>query len=586
MAVQRRLAAILAADVVSYSLLMGADEEGTLAALTAHLTELIEPCIAEHRGRVVKTTGDGLLAEFASVVDAVRCAVAFQDGMAVRNAGVPEDQSVAFRIGVNLGDVIVQDDDVFGDGVNVAARIEGLCETGEVYVSAVVQDQVDGKIDAAFEDLGAHTLKNIDKPIGVFRVSSRSSPRDAMSRAAGVGSVFERPAVAVMPFENMGGDPDQEFFADGLTEDIVTMLSLWRSFPVIARNSTAAYKGTSTDIRTVGKELGARYVIEGSVRRAGERVRVTAQLIDANSGRQVWTERFDRRMDDIFDLQDELTQRIAATVVPELEQEEHKRAVLKPPHNLDAWEFYLRGVAALHDPAGSGTAEAREMFAQALERDPDYARAHAWTALSHILDVVLGQSESQERSIESLVAGARRAVKLDRADSMSQLMLGIAYTWTDEDALSIAAAERSIELNPSNASAHGHLGTMLDVVGRHDEGIASLEHCIRLSPKEPLGAHVHMTFLARAHLAAGRYDDAIEWGQKALAQHAPYPPATYIIAIALAHLGRQAEAQEALEQCEREQPGFVEQRRQWQPYRDPSKNEHILDGLRIAELPD
>jgi adenylate cyclase len=351
---------------------------------------------------------------------------------------------------------------------------------------------------------------------------------------------------------------------------------------VIARNSVQAYKGQSPDIRKIGEEFGARYVIEGSVRRAGERIRVTAQLVDAGTVRQVWAEKFDRRIEDIFDLQDELTHRIAATVVPELEQEEHKRSVLKPPRNLDAWEFYLRGNSALQEPTREGTSRAREMFGKALERDPNYARAHAGIAFSHGFDLVAWQSESRQDSMDHFVAAARQAAMLDRSDSMTQLVLSMSYTWTGQDDLSVAAAEKSIELNPSNAIAYGHLGTMLDVIGRHDDGIAHLEHCVRLSPKEPLAAHIHMTFLARALLSAGRYEDAIAWGQRALAQHTPYPPANYIIGIGLAHLGRQSDAFAALEQCEREQPGFVEERTTWRPYRDQSKNEHILDGLRKA----
>jgi adenylate cyclase len=571
----------LAADVVGYSRLMREDETETLQQLKNLRSELIDPKNAEYGGRIFKTMGDGTLFEFSSAVDAVQCAMDLQQAIARRNVDISEDRRLQLRCGINIGDVIVEGDDIYGDGVNVAARLEALAKPGGVCVSGTVYEHVRHKIEAGFNDLGAQQVKNIADPVHVFAIEMELSPNSLRSIER-AGSVLRKPAVAVLPLENISGDPEQEYFADGLTEDITTALALWRSFPVIARNSAQTYKGQSSDIRKVGQELGARYVIEGSVRKAGERVRVTAQLIDAESGRHVWAEKFDRRMEDIFDLQDELTHRIAATVIPELEREEQKRLVMTPPRNLDAWEFYLRGMSALCEPTKDGTASAREMFAKALELDPNYARACVGIAASHSFDLVLEQTESREAAVEGLVAAAQQAAMLDRLDSMTQLILSVAYAWTNQNELSIAAAEKSIEMNPSNAMAHGHLGTMLDLEGRHVEGIASLEHCVRLSPTEPVGAHVHMTFLARAHLVAGHYQDAIAWGQKALAHRTPYAPANYIIGIGLAYLGRQAEALQALQQCERDQPGFVEKRTEWRPYRDELKNELFLEGLRKA----
>ena len=291
--VQRRLAAILAADVVGYSRMIREDEAGTLAQLKTLRKEVFDPRIAEHNGRIVKTTGDGVLVEFASAVDATECAIKIQRSLARRNEDVPDVHRIELRIGINLGDIVVDGEDIFGDGVNVAARLEGLCETGEVYVSAVVHDQVEGKIDVVFDDLGEHTVKNIDKPIGVYRVPSKSKSGDAQFMANMTDKLFDRPAIAVLPLENIGGDPEQEYFADGLTEDIITALSLWRSFPVIARNSTFAYKGQSPDVREVARHLGVRYVLEGSIRTSGERVRITTQLIDGGSGSHVWAQRYD-----------------------------------------------------------------------------------------------------------------------------------------------------------------------------------------------------------------------------------------------------------------------------------------------------
>ena len=360
MRVQRRLAAILAADIVGYSRMMRGDEAGTLAQLKTHRIEVFDPHIADHNGRIVKTTGDGVLVEFASAVDATECAIKIQRSLARRNEDVPEGHRIELRIGINLGDIIVDGDDIYGDGVNVAARLEGLCDPGEVYVSAAVHDQVEGKINATLVDLGEHTVKNIDKPIGVYRVVSKPSPDK--SAASEVDKLFERPAVAVLPFENISGDPEQEYFADGLTEDIITALSLWRSFPVIARNSTFAFKGQSPDIREIGEKLGARYVIEGSVRKGGDRVRVTAQLINSQTGHHIWSEQYDRDLVDVFELQDEIARRIAGIVVPELERAETKRQADKQPVNLEAWDYCLRGrsLLAAFDP--DENQRVRELF--------------------------------------------------------------------------------------------------------------------------------------------------------------------------------------------------------------------------------
>ncbi len=493
--VQRRLAAILVADVVGYSRLMGADEEGTLAALTNHLKDLIEPCIAEHRGRVVKTTGDGILAEFASVVDAVRCAVAFQQGISERNVDVSEERRIEFRIGVNLGDVIVQDDDVYGDGVNVAARLEGLCDVGEVFVSAVVHDQVEGKITATFEDLGEHTVKNIDKPIRVYRVSPEAGFAKVGPVATEVDKLFDRPAVAVLPFENIGGDPEQEYFADGLTEDIITTLSLWRSFPVIARNSTFTYKGRAVKVQEVAEELGARYVLEGSVRKGGDRVRVTAQLIDAETGHHVWAEKFDRELEDIFALQDEITQRIAATVEPELEKAEHRRIISKKQTNLDAWAYYQRGMSLLHEITAASNAQAREMFERAVELDSTYSQAFYGLAYSHHRDLLLEYARSRDDSVARCLAAAERAVALDAMDSLAHSMLGYAALWAGQHDRATVEGEKAVELNPRNPVAYALLGNALDFSGRSEEAVAVVEIGRRLNPNDPRD-HIYMTVLA------------------------------------------------------------------------------------------
>ncbi len=364
--VQRRLAAILAADVVGYSRLMGEDEEGTLSRLKTLRRELFYPKTKQYGGRIFKTTGDGAFVEFNSAVAAVKSASDIQEAIAERNAEVSEDQKILLRIGISLGDVIVEGSDLYGNGVNVASRMEGLAEPGGICVSGNVHEHIGRSLDVNFEDLGEQTVKNIDQPVRCYRVY----PETAVQKPDSALTLPDKPSIAVLPFENMSDDPEQEYFADGLTEDIITALSLWRSFPVIARNSCFAYKGQSPDVRKVAEELGARYVIEGSVRKGGSRVRISVQVIDATTGHHVWAERFDRELEDIFALQDEITQRIAATVEPELGRFEQRRSATKHPTSLDAWDYCQRGMYLLYKFTKEDIAAAREMFMRAIALDP------------------------------------------------------------------------------------------------------------------------------------------------------------------------------------------------------------------------
>jgi len=384
--VQRRLAAILAADVVGYSRMMEIDEEGTRARLRKVQAELIAPQIAADGGRIVKTIGDGILAEFSSAVDAVRNALAIQAAMADHNAALPEDRRLVFRVGINVGDVIIEDDDIHGDGVNVAARMEELCRPGEVYVSGRVFDHVSGRLDAEFENLGEHRVKNIRRPIEAYRVKKPSAPRDHNSAFDNALPLPDKPSIAVLPFVNMGGNPDDDFLGDGLAEDIITGLSRIRSFFVIARNSTFRYKGASPDIRKVSSDLGVRYVVEGSVRRAGSRIRVTAQLVDGQNGNHLWADRLDRDIDDIFAVQDEITGTVVAQLEPELSRAEYERVRLLPPDNLDAWELYHRGMAHYQRWTEQDNREARRLFELAVGRDANFAAAHAGIAWTHAQD--------------------------------------------------------------------------------------------------------------------------------------------------------------------------------------------------------
>jgi len=371
--VERRLAAILAADVAGYSRLMGIDEEGTLTALKAHRRELIDPKIAEHRGRIVKTTGDGALVEFASAVDAVRCALEIQRAMAERNAAIPEERRIEFRIGINVGDIIIDEGDIYGDGVNIAARVESLASPGSICISDNGYQQI-SKLALDVSDMGERQLKNIPQPVRLYDIRLNGTS------ARPVLALPDRPSIAVLPFQNMSGDPEQEYFSDGLSEDIITLLSAWRSFPVIARNSSFAFKKQSRDIRMIARELSARYVIEGSVRKSSNRVRVTAQLIDAESGHHLWAKKFDGALDDVFALQDEITRQIVISVEPEMEKAELRKSETKRSTSLDAWDYFLRGRAFLHQLTPEDVVRARAMFERAVELDPQYS--DAWAGLS------------------------------------------------------------------------------------------------------------------------------------------------------------------------------------------------------------
>ena len=582
--VERKLAAILVADVAGYSRLMGDDEVGTRARFNAHLNELIEPAIASRRGRIVKTMGDGLLVEFASVVDAVQCAVEIQKSMVERNADEPNDRRIVFRIGVNLGDVIIEGDDIHGDGVNVAARLEGVAEPGGICISGTVHESVRNKLDVVFVDLGEQSVKNIADPVRVFRADLDEVRRET-DASAEADAIFRRPAVAVLPLRNLSGDPDQEYFADGLTEDIITALSLWRSFPVIARNSTFSYKGQSPDIRRVGEELGARFVIEGSVQKAGNRIRVTVQLIDAETGHHVWAERFDRELDDIFALQDEITQRVAATVEPELGRFEQKRLAAKHPTSLDAWDYCQRGMYLLYKFTKEDIEEARDVFLRAIELDPTYSQTHTGLAYSHHLDILHAYSDSRKNSIEQLMKHARQGVALDDTDSYAHVIMSFAYRWAGQHDLAIAEAERAIELNPNDAWAIGTLGNVLDLAGRPQDGIPYLKQHLRLNPRD---VHIHfmMTILARAYLNSRDYQSAEEWARRAINRDPNHARAHLVLASSLGHLGKSREASEVLDECNRVNPDFVSRWMQWREYRNDVDNDHILDGLRKAGLPE
>jgi adenylate cyclase len=576
----RRLAAILVADVVGYSRLMEADEAGTLAALKERRKTILEPVVKAHGGRIVKLMGDGVLIEFASAVNAVEAALELQEKFSEGNADRPEDRCIVLRIGINLGDVVGEGSDIYGDGVNIAARLEGLAEPGGVCISAKLYDEVRGKVAVGFEDMGERQLKNIASPVRALRL--RTGDGQVTSRSALV--LPDKPSIAVLPFVNMSGDPEQEYFSDGLTEDLITALSLYRSFPVIARNSTFAYKGRNLNIKTIAHELGARYVLEGSVRKDGDRIRVAAQLIDGETGHHVWANRYTRVMLELFKLQDDLSQCIAAIVAPELSRVELKRSQMKRTADLDAWDCYLRGIAFLQQFSKEGNAKARDLLEQATILDPEFAEAYAELASTHHRDLLLQCAVDRDESMRKGMAAARRAVSLDPSSSNAHSSLATAHVWRNEHDISLREARLAVELNPNDALILHGLGNKLDLAG-DPEGIPQMVRAQQLNPQDP-DHHSQLCFLARAYVNARRYHDAVACAESAITRRPEYPNAYFILAIALGHLGHLVGASAALAKCDELHPGFIAERADWRPYTNEASNAHLLDGLRKAGLPE
>jgi len=584
--VERRLAAILAADVVGYTRLMGQDEAGTLAALTAHREEFIQPKIAEHKGRLIKLMGDGALVEFSSVIDALACAAELQSGMAERNRQAADKPQIVFRIGINLGDVIVEGDDLYGDGVNLASRLEGLAEPGGICISAKVYDEVKNKLALAYEDMGEREFKNVAEPIRVYlivpgRADDRKSPEAEVDL-----TLPEKPSIAVLPFDNMSGDPEQEFFADGITEDLTTALSKVRWFFVIARNSTFTYKGKAVEVKQVAKELGVRYVLEGSVRKAGTRVRITAQLIDATTGRHVWAERYDRQIEDIFELQDEMSQTIAGAVEPELSAAERDRVLTKPPDNLDAWENYQRGLWNMWFYEREPNLEAEVLLNRATELDPRFAPAYAYGTYVRYQRVIMGWSDDPQRSLKAGMALAEKALSLDDKDPIAYFAVGRIHMMQGRHEDSIAALEKAIELNPSFAQSHHGLGMALTLAGRLDEAKAALQMAERLSPRDPIlwaSTVVH----ALACVLSGDHEEALRWARKTILnpRSKGYWPHS-VHAAALAQLGRLDEARDAVAAALEAMPDLtLSYLAKTLPTKQPGGLDPYLDGLRKAGLP-
>jgi adenylate cyclase len=579
-AVDRRLAVIFAADMVGYSRLMETDEAGTLARLRAHRLELIDPAIAKNKGRIIKTTGDGMLVEFGSVTDAVQCAVEIQRRMAKRNADVPAARWIQFRIGINLGDVIFEDNDIFGDGVNIAARLEALADAGGVYVSQAVRDQIGDRLDVAFEDLGEQTVKNLARPIRVFRVlldDSAAAAAEPKSEAAAAAT--DKPAIAVLPFVNMSGDPEQEFFADGLTEDIITALSRFRDLLVISRNSAFVHKGKAVRIQDVAREFGVQYVVEGSVRKAGSRVRVSVQLVDAETDRHVWAERYDRELEDIFAIQDEVTAAIVATLPGRVEQATYDRAERKPTESMAAYELVLAGKVLHHRSTPEANAEALRLLERAIALDPKYAHAHAWKACVLGQTWVNGWCQDRQAIWKRVVEELQASHALDDNDSDVHRVLAAVSLVSNDHQRALYHQERGLALNPNNDLILVQQGELLTWLGRPEEGIEWIRKAMRLNPYHPERFWNH---LGRAYFVARRYPEAIEAFKRITRPDAAHHA---FLAAAHAQLGDDAAARIHSAEVRTRDPTFtVESYLATLHYKQPSDLEHHRTALLKAGL--
>lgn len=579
--VQRRLAAILAADVVGYSRLMEADETGTLARLKTHRLELIDPSVEKNRGRIIKTTGDGLLVEFQSVTEAVQCAAEIQRRMSRRNSDVSAARTIQFRIGINLGDVIVDEGDIFGDGVNVAARLEAMAEPGEIRVSAAVRDQVGDRLDVGFEDLGEQSVKNISRPIRIFRVLLGEEPARGPENASSIvqtGSAL--PSIAVLPFANMSGDAEQEFFVDGLTEDIITELSRFHDLLVISRNSVFVHKGKPVNLQEFAREFDVDYVVEGSVRKSANRVRVTVQLIDAASDRHIWADRYDRELEDIFAIQDEVTSAIVATLRGRVEAATQDRAKRKPTENMAAYEYVLTGKVLHHWSAREANAEALRMLERAIELDPKYAHAHAWRACVLGQGWVHGWCEDKEATWSQIVDALQTALALDDNDADVHRILAAVNLASDNHDKAVYHQERGLSLNPNYDLLVVQQGEILTWLGRPQEGIEWIRKAMRLNPHHPERFWSH---LGRAQYVAGLYAEAIESFSRISA-----PDHTHhaFLAAASAQIGNgTAAAAHAREVLAREPAFTIQSYSSTLHYKFETDRERHMEGLAKAGLP-
>jgi TolB-like protein len=590
----RKIAAILAADVVGYSRLAGADEDRTLARLRALRSDLIDPTIAVHHGRVVKRTGDGAMVEFRSVVDAVRCAIEVQNGMVERNAGVPPERRIEFRIGIHLGDIVEESDgDLMGDGINIAARLEGIAKPGTICLSEDAYRQVKARLNLAVSDLGATQLKNIAEPIRVYllevgvvaqaKPTSPSEPTELEKPAAPL-ALPSKPSIAVLAFQNMSGDPEQEYFADGIAEDIITALSRLRWLFVIARNSSFTYKSKSVDVRQVGRELGVRYVLEGSVRKTGNRVRINAQLIDASDGHHVWADRYDRALEDVFAVQDEMTNQITSAIAPGIVAAEVQRAQTKDADELSTWERLMHAHWHIQRFSPEDFRKAIRLLDELLRHDPNNATALSDLAFALHFSGSFAWADDPAAAFARSGEIARRAIASDDKDAAAHAMAAIDELFSGRHDNAIRRLRRAIELDPNSSLVQGELSAAYAFGGEADLAIQQAQTAIRLSPRDFLNVIWHTTG-AWAYLSAEKFEEAAEWARRAIDWNPAFADAHGVLAAASAYLGRMADARASLDAFTRLIPGNLADQLAARPFRRPADRERYLTGLRKAGLP-
>ncbi|MFB9264435.1 adenylate/guanylate cyclase domain-containing protein [Bradyrhizobium erythrophlei] len=592
--VERRLAAILAADVAGSCRLIGIDEEGTLAQLKALRKTLFDPKIVEHHGRVVKNTGDGALVEFGSVVDAVRCAVEIQCGMAEQNIDVPQVKRIEFRIGIHVGDIIFDDNDIFGDGVNIAARLEGIAEPGGVCMSDDAYRQIRGKVEIACDDMGPQPLKNIAEPMRAWRVRLTGQTPSVVQSGSAVSQpqalpLPDKPSIAVLPFQNMSGDPEQEYFAEGIVEEIITALSRFKALFVIARNSSFTYKGRAVDVKQIGRELGVRYVLEGSVRKAANRVRITGQLVDAATGAHLWADRFDGGLGDIFDLQDQVTESVVGAIAPAVEKAEIERAKRKPTESLDAYALYLRGMARFYQYGSrQANGEALRLFNSAIELDPDFAAAYGRAASCYLFAKTMGWISVTQNEIDEVTRLAKRAVELGKDDAIALAASGYALAAVVRD-LDAAAGliDRALVLSANLAEAWSCGGWVKNWLGDPESAIERFARAMRLSPLDPRATEMRAG-TAHAHFFLGHYDEAASWAAMALQDNPDNQAGLRIDAAGKAMAGRPEQAHKAVARLRQVNPALRVSTLKdvLGPYRRAEDLARYQEGLRRAGLPE
>jgi len=578
----RKLTAILAADIAGYSALMNADEARTVRDLKEHQAVVL-PMVREFGGRIIDTAGDGILAEFPSVVNAVKCAVAFQSRMAERNAGIEPERCMQFRVGINIGDVIYDEARIYGDGINVAARLEGISDPGGICISSKVHDEINGRIDLAFQDIGELQLKNISRPVRVYRVCvDNTGPAGAPALA-----LPDKPSIAVLPFQNMSGDAEQEYFADGMVEEIITALSRFRELFVIARNSSFTYKGRAVDVKQVGRDLGVRYVLEGSVRKVANRVRITAQLIDAISGVHLWADRIEGTFDDVFELQDQVTENVIGAIAPKIEQAEIERAKRKPTDRLDAYDCYLRAMTYFYKWTSESISEALRLFYRAIELDPNFASAYGLAAWCYVRRRLSGWMEDPQKEMPELERLARRAVELADDDPVALYSGGWALVQISSDAKAGAALlDRALVLNPNMTGAWNVGGWAKIYLGEPNKAIDYFRRAIRLNPLDPLIPRMH-TGVAAAQFLAGQYIEAAASAENALRQHPNDQILLRMAAASHALAGQITDAQKALGRVRHLNPALrLSKIAELAPCRRPEDVAKYVEGMRKAGLPE